>query len=154
MIPLFKEDIEWGGFEALERKMTRTLALHKELKRLLKAEYDAGKAVDRKTLEKLTLRKKNCVNRLEHLVRTISIGLKEMGGGDLPATVPKTMPNRVRAIPGLCPEHEAVLIPLARALEQGHRDLVREARKNTALFKGVLNQLWAASRYANQGKMR
>ncbi len=154
MIPLFKEDIDVDQFDALERKMVRTLALHNELNKLLKAEYEAGKAVDRKTLEKLTLRKKNCVNRLEHLVRTISGQLKEMGDGDLPSTVPKTMPNRVRAIPGIDPEHEAVLIPLAQALEQGHRELVREARKNTVLFKGVLDQLWAASKYANQGKMR
>ncbi len=154
MIPLFKENTEIDECETLERKMIRTMALHRELKLTLAAEYDAGKEYNPKALAKLTLRKRNSVNRFEHMVRTISAQLRRMTGRDLPPTVPRTLANRVRSLPGLTPEHESVLIPLARDLEAEHRTLIEKARRNSSLFKTKLTRLRAAGSYADQGKFR
>lgn len=151
MIPLFKENTENDGFDSLERKMVRTMALHRELKRLLNAEYEAGKTHNPKALSRLLLRKTNCVNRFGHLVGSINDQLRRMADKDLPRTCPRTLANRVRALPGLTPEIESTLIPLARALEAEHRALVGAARRNGALFKGIMDRMWAASRYRQQG---
>ncbi len=152
MIPLLIENAETDGFDTLERKMVRTMALHRELKRLLAEEYEVGKNNNLKELAKLTLRKKNCVNRFEHLIRSINGQLRRMADRELPRTAPMTLPNRVRALPGLTPDIESSLIPLARELEAEHRGLIEAARRNSVLFKGVLDRLWAVSQYAEQGR--
>jgi len=152
MTPLFKENAETDGFDTLEKKMVRTLALHREMKKLLEAEYEAGEKFDTGELAKLTLRKNNCVNRFEYLVGSIRDQLKRMAGRELPRTCPRTLANRLRAVPGLTPDLEATLLPLARDLEEENRTLIEAARKNTVMFKGAIKRLWVVSQYAHQGK--
>lgn len=152
MIPLFKENAETDGFDTLEKKMVRTLALHREMKKLLEAEYEAGQKFDTRELDKLILRKNNCVNRFEYLVGSIRDQLKRMAGRELPRTCPRTLANRLRAVPGLTPDLEATLLPLARDLEEENRTLIEAARKNTVMFKGAIKRLWVVSQYTRQGK--
>lgn len=152
MTPLFKENTETDGFDTLERKMVRTLALHREMKNLLEAEYEAGEKFDTREMDKLILRKNNCVNRFEHLVGSIRDQLKRMAGRDLPRTCPRTLANRLRAIPGLTPDLEATLLPLARDLEEENRLLIQATRKNMVMLKGAIDRIWAVSQYAHQGK--
>jgi hypothetical protein len=152
MTPLFKENTETDGFDTLERKMVRTLALHREMKKLLEAEYEAGEKFDTREMDKLILRKNNCVNRFEHLVGSIRDQLKRMAGRDLPRTCPRTLANRLRAIPGLTPDLEATLLPLARDLEEENRLLIQATRKNMVMLKGAIDRIWAVSQYAHQGK--
>lgn len=152
MIPLFKENAETDGFDTLEKKMVRTLALHREMKKLLEAEYEAGQKFDTRELDKLILRKNNCVNRFEYLVSSIRDQLKRMAGRELPRTCPRTLANRLRAVPGLTPDLEATLLPLARDLEEENRTLIEAARKNTVMFKGAIKRLWVVSQYTRQGK--
>ena len=152
MIPLFKENADIEGFDVLERKMIRTMALHRELQHILALEYEAGKACRPKELDRLLLRKKNSVNRFEHLVRSINEQLNRMAYMALPKTAPRTLVNRVKVLLGLTPELEATLVPLARSLEAEHRKLIEAARRNTALFKDVLGRYWVAGQYASQGE--
>ena len=152
MIPLFKENLEDESFHTLEKKMIRALGLHREMKKLLKTEYEAGQKFDTRELNKLILRKNNCVNRFEHLVGSIREQLKRMAGRKLPRTCPRTLANRVRAIPGLTPDLEASLLPLARDLEEENRLLIKATRKNMVMFKGAMKRLWAVSQYTHQGK--
>nr|NJM04467.1 flagellar protein FlgN [Desulfobacula sp.] len=152
MTPLFKENTEIDGFDTLERKMIRTLALHRELTKLLEAEHEAGQKVDTRELGKLTLRKNNCINRLEHLVGSIRDQLKRMAGKELPRTCPRTLANRLKTIPGLTPDLEETLLPLARDLEEENRVLVEASRRNMAMLKGAIDRIWAVSQYAHQGK--
>ena len=147
MTPMFKENTEKDSVDTLERKMVRTLALHRELKKILAAEYEACENAKHNDLVKLTLRKNNCVNRFENLVRAINDQLDRMADGDLPDTCPRTLANRVRHLPGLATEAAAVLLPLARELETEHRALVRAARKNVLLLKGTMDRFWAVSQY-------
>ncbi|WP_022665845.1 flagellar protein FlgN [Desulfospira joergensenii] len=151
MTPLFKKTAENDGFHTLERKMVRTLALHRELQKLLEAEHEAGSNFETRTLTKLTLRKNNCINRLENLVGSIRDQLIRMAEKELPRTCPRTLANRLRTIPGLTPDREEVLLPLARELEEENRALIEATRKNIIMFKGAMNRIWAVSRYANQG---
>ena len=152
MTPLFKENTEDNGFETLERKMIRTLALHREMKQLLEAEYGAGQEFDTQTLAKLTLRKNNCVNRFEYLVSSIRDQLKRMAGRKLPRTCPRTLANRLRAIPGLTPDLEACLLPLARDLEEENRLLIQATRRNMVMLKDVMKRVWAVSQYTTYGE--
>jgi hypothetical protein len=152
MTPLFKETTEIDGLDTLEKKMVRALALHREMKKLLAAEYAAGEKYDTRELNKLILRKNNCVGRFEHLVGSIRDQLKRMGGDKLPPTCPRTLVNRLKAIPEFNPDLDNTLIPLARSLEAENLSLIRETRKNMALLKGTIKRLWAVSQYAHQGK--
>ncbi len=153
ILPLIYTDMEAEDQVAvLERKMVRTRALHKELNRILDAEYVAGMAYDPKSLNQLILRKRNCVNRFEHLVRAISEQLRAMAGREIPSTMPRTLVNRVKMIPNLTSEQKELLFPLARDLENRHRELMNSARRNGVLFKGVLDRLHAASSYVHQGR--
>ncbi len=153
MTPLFKTTKETDGFDALERKMIRTLALHQEMKALLEAEYGAGLTYDEKTLAKLTLRKNNCVNRFEYLVGAIRDQMKRMAAKPLAPTCPRTLANRLRAIPGLTPELEERLLPLARKLEEENRALIKASRRNTKMLRGVIDRIWAVYQYTRQGQM-
>ena len=154
MTPLFKDNPENDSFHTLERKMVRTLALHRELQKLLGAEHEAGVNFDTRTLAKLTLRKNNCINRLEHLVGAIRDQLRRMAGRELPRTCPRTLANRLKAIPGFNPERGETLLPLARDLEEANRNLIEATRKNIIMFKGAMNRIWAVSKYATQKEAR
>ena len=151
MTPLFKKDLEKDSIDTLERKMIRTLALHREIQKLLEAEYEAGNNFDTRTLEKLTLRKNNCINRLEHLVGAIRDQMKRMVTEKLPNTCPRTLANRLKAIPGITPEREANLLPLAREIEAENRIMIEATRRNMAMFKKTMDRIWAVSKYAKQG---
>jgi len=154
MTPLFKDSKEKDGFDSLERKMVRTLALHQEMKQLLEAEYGAGLSYDAKTLAKLTLRKNNCVNRFEHLVGAIRDQMKRMAAMPLPPTCPRTLANRLKAIPGLTPELEEKLLPLARKLEEENRALIQASRRNVKMLRGAMDRIWAVYQYTRtQGQM-
>ncbi len=152
MIPLFKENLEDDSLHTLEKRMIRALALHREMKKLLEAEYAAGQKFDSRELNKLILRKNNCVNRFKHLVGSILDQLKRMAGRKLPRTCPRTLANRVRAIPGLTPDFEATLLPLARELEEENRLLIQATRRNMVMLKGAINRFWAVSQYTHQGE--
>lgn len=152
MIPLVESDIKMDMAAVLERKMIRARALHKELNRILEAEYVAGMANDPKSLSNFLLRKKSCVNRFETLVRAINEQLQIMIQGPIPSTMSLTLVNLIQMVPGLTQEQAGVLCSLARDLEKGHSDLLNLARRNGLLFKRVLDRLHAASSYANQGR--
>jgi len=152
MIPLFKENLEDNSFHTLERKMVRALALHREMKKLLEAEYDAGQKFNTRELDKLILRKNNCVNRFEYLVGSIRDQLRRMAGRKLPRTCPRTLANRLKTIPGLSPDLEATLLPLARDLEAENLALIKTTRRNMVMLKGAMNRLWAVSQYTNQSE--
>lgn len=152
MTPLFKENIEDESFHTLERKMVRALSLHREMKKLLEAEYAVGQKFDTWELNKLILRKNNCVNRFEHLVGSIRDSLKRMAGRKLPKTCPRTLANRLKIIPGLTPDLEAILLPLARELEEENRLLIEATRKNMVMLKGAMKRFWAVSQYTHHGK--
>ena len=152
MISLFKETAEIDGLDTLEKKMVRALALHREMKKLLEAEYEAGEKCDTRELNKLILRKNNCVNRFEHLVGSICDQLKRMGGKNLPRTCPRTLVNRLKAIPEFDPDLDETLLPLARALEAENLAVIRAARKNMVMLKGVIKRFWVVSQYTHQGK--
>ncbi|MCG8552935.1 MAG: hypothetical protein MI799_21215 [Desulfobacterales bacterium] len=112
---------------------------------------------DPKSLKKLILRKQNCVNRFEQLVRSINgaMGgpLGMTAGRKMPSTVPVTLVNRVKMIPELTPSQEDVLCPLAEDLDQRHLGLMEKSRRNGLFFKTALDRMSAASKYVNQGKM-
>lgn len=152
-LPQVKTKTQIDFVAVLERKMARVRALHKELNRILDAEYTAGMAHDPKSLKKLVLRKRNCVSRFEHLVRSMGEQLDMMGGSAMLSTMPRTLVNRVEMIPGLTPRQEDVLLPLAMDLEQRHLDLMKAARRNGVLFKAALGRLSVASKYVNQGNI-
>lgn len=145
-----KAKMETGLVAVLEQKMVRTRALHKELRHILEAEYVAGMAYDPKSLKKLILRKQNCVNRFELLVRAMGEQLGMMAGREMPSTMPDTLVNRVKMIQGLTPAQEEELVGLANDLEQKHRELMEAAHRNGLLFKKVLDRLSATSKYVNQ----
>ena len=151
MIALFKETPETDGFDALERKMVRALSLHKEMKRLLEEEMEAGQKFDSHTLTKLTLMKNNCVNRFEYLVGAIRDQLRRMAPEELPNTCPRTLANRVHAIPGLTLDWEERLLPLARELEAENRALIEASRRNIAMLRGVMDRMWAVYQYTRHG---
>ena len=152
IVAMRKTEPETNPVAVLERNMTRTRALHKELARILDAEYVAGMAYDPKSLNTLILRKRNCVNRFEHLVRTVNRQLISMAGKDMPSTMPRTLVNRVKMVPGLTAKEQELLFPLARELEALHRDLMESARRNSVLFKSVIDRLAVSSKYLTQGK--
>ena len=147
MISELKETKEQDGFESLEKKMVRTLALHREMKKLLEAEYEAGRCLNPDDLVKLTLRKNNCISQFEHLVTATSSQIDRMADQELPNTCPRTLANRVRFLPGFTDDMANTLLPLAREVEAEHRSLVEAARRNVNLLKGVIDRLWAVSRY-------
>ena len=151
--PLVKAETKIGFVAVFERKMVKTRALHKELSRILDAEYAAGMAHDLKSLKKLVLRKRNCVNRFEQLVRSMGEQLDMMAGCEIRSTMSRSLVNRVKMIPGLTPGHKDVLLPLAMDLEQRHRDLIKSARRNGVWFKTALDRMSVASKYVNQGNM-
>ena len=153
-LPLVKAKTQIDFVAVLERKMVRTQALHKELNRILDAEYTSGMAHDQKSLKKLILRKRNCVSRFEHFVRSMGEQLDMMAGSAMLSTMPRTLVNRVEMIPGLTPRQKDVLLPLAMDLEQRHLGLMKTARRNCVLFKTALDRLSVASKYVNQGNMR
>lgn len=157
ILPLVEAETKTGLAAVLERKMVRLRALYTSLDFILDAEYTAGMAYDPKSLKKLILRKQNCVNRFEQLVRSIN---GAMGGPlgmtvvrDMPSTVPITLANRVKMIPELTRSQEDLLCPLAEDLDQRHLDLIKKSRRNGLFFKTVLDRMSAASKYVNQGKM-
>jgi hypothetical protein len=152
MIPLFKESPETDGLDTLEKKMIRTLALHREMKKLLAAEYEAGQKFDTRALNKLILRKNNCINRFEHLAGSIREQLKRMAGTKLPSTCPRTLANRLKAIPEFNPDRDQPLLCLARTLEAENLSMIKAARKNMVMAKGVMRRLWVVSQYTNQEK--
>lgn len=152
-LPLVKAETQTDFVAVLERKMIRIRALLNELNRILDAEYEAGMAYDSKSLKKLILRKQNSVNRFEHLVRAMGEQLGIMAVSEVPSTMPRTLVNRVKMIPGLTRRQEDVLYPLARDLEQRHLDLMKAAHRNGVLFKTALDRMSVASKYINQGKM-
>lgn len=139
-------------FEALERKMLRTKALYKELNALLDTEYEAGKIVNKQTIEKLNLRKNNCINRLGNLVNDLGCQLKEMNGNAILPNNALTLQEMIRSIPKLPPEKEDDLIFIARVIEQSHTQLLDKAERNTVLLKGILNKFKATSKYAGHGR--
>lgn len=153
ILPLVKAENKTDPVALLERKMVRIRALHKELTRILDNEYVAGMAYDPKSLKKLILRKQNCANRFEHLIRSMGEQLGMMAGREIPSTMPRTLINRVKMIQGLTPEQEGVLFELANDLEKRHRELMKAARRNGLLFKRVLDRLSVTSKYVNQGNM-
>lgn len=152
-LPLVKIEMETDPVAVLERKMVRILALHKELNRILDAEYVAGMAYDPKSLKKLILRKQNCVNRFENLIRSMGEQLGIMAGRAMPYTMPKTLLNRVKMVQGLTPQQEAVLFALANDLDQRHRELKTAASRNGLLFKNVLNRMSVTFKYVNHRNM-
>lgn len=149
-----KAEMETDFIAVLERKMVRTRALHKELSHILDAEYVAGMAYNPKSLKKFILRKRNCVNRFEHIVRSMGEQIDVMAGREMPSTMPRTLVNRVKTIQGLTPKQEEVLFALANDLEQRHRELMKAAYRNGLLFKKVLDRLSVTSKYVNQGNAR
>lgn len=153
-LPQVKAKMQIDFVAVLERKMAIIRALYKELSRILDAEYAAGMAHDPESLKKLILRKRNCVNRFEHLVGSMGEQLDMMTGSAMRSTMPRTLVNRVEMIPGLTPGQEDVLLPLAMDLEQRHLDLMKAARRNGVLFKAALDRMSVAFKYVNQGKMR
>lgn len=152
MVPLFKEIPETDELETLEKKMLRTLALHREMKKLLAAEYGAGQKFDIRELNKLILRKNNCINRFEHLAGSIREQLKRMAGRKLPSTCPRTLANRLRVIPEFNPDRDQSLLSLARTLEAENLAMIKAARKNMVMARGVMRRLWVVSQYTHQEK--
>ncbi|WP_020588189.1 flagellar export chaperone FlgN [Desulfobacter curvatus] len=153
ILPLIKPEVETDSVAVLERKMIRLRALYKELIHIIDAEYAAGMAYDSKSLKKLVLRQQNCVNRFEHLNRSMGKQLGMMAGREMPSTMPKTLVNRVKMIRGLTPKQEDELSALANDLEQKHRKLMQAASRNSQLFKRVLNRLSVTSKYVNHRNM-
>nr|WP_320193719.1 hypothetical protein [uncultured Desulfobacter sp.] len=151
--PLVNAKMETDLMAVLERTMVRIRALHKELNRILDAEYMAGTAYDPKSLKKLILRKQNCVNRFERLIGSMADQLDMMAGREMPSTMPRTLVNRVKMLQGLTPEQEAVLFGLAEDLDQRHRTLMKAASRNGLLFKSVLSRLSVTSNYVNHRSM-
>lgn len=152
-LPRVKADVETDFVAVLELKMVRIRALHKQLSHILETEYVAGMAYDSKSLKKLILRKRNCVNRFEHLVRSMGEQLGMMAWWEMPSTMSRTLVDRVKMIQGLTPTQEEVLFALANDLEQRHRELMKAASRNGLLFKSVLGRLSVTSKYVNHRNM-
>lgn len=152
-LPLVKTGVEPDPVAVLERKMVRIRAFHKELSHILDAEYAAGMAYDSKSLKKLILRKQNCVNRFEHLIRSMGEQLGMMAGRKIPSAMPGTLVNRIKTIQGLTPKQEEELLALANALEQRHQEVMKAASRNGFLFKNALNRLSVTSKYVNHRNM-
>ena len=153
IISLFEEKTDNLGFESLERKMARTLAVYRELKPIMARELEIGRRQRPLGLQMLLLKKRNCINCLEELVRSIDRQLTLMGDGVLPRTMPRTLPNRIRAISRLTPEAEAALMPLARALDAENLAFITAARHNKRLLKEVLNRLGEELRQARGDRL-
>ncbi|WP_321495798.1 hypothetical protein [uncultured Desulfobacter sp.] len=154
ILPVNKAEMTTDFVAVLEYKMIRTRALHKELRHILDTEYVAGMAYDQKSLKKLILRKRNYVNRFEHLIRSMGEHLDMMTDRDVPSTMLRTLANRIKMIQGLPPEKEEVLFALANDLEQKHQELMKAARRNGLMFKSVLSRLSVTSKYVNHSNMR
>ncbi|NDY70498.1 hypothetical protein DO021_10000 [Desulfobacter hydrogenophilus] len=153
ILPRVKADVETDSVAVLERKMVRIRALHKQLSHILETEYVSGMAYDSKSLKKLILRKRNCVNRFEHLVRAMGEQLGMMTGREMSSTMSRSLVDRVKMIQGLTPKQEEVLFGLANDLEQRHRELMKAASRNGLLFKSVLGRLSVTSKYVNHRNM-
>lgn len=153
ILPLGEAEIKTDFAAVVERKMVRLRALYKALNFILDAEYTAGMAYDPKSLKKLILRKQNCVNRFEQLVRSMGGLLDITAVRQMPSTAPITLVNRLKMIPGLTRGKEDVLFALAGDLDQKHLDLMEKSRRNSVFFKTALDRMSVASKYVNQGKM-
>ena len=151
--PQVKAEVKIDPVSVLEREMVKIRALHKQLSHILDTEYVAGMAYDSKSLKKLILRKHNCVNRFEPLVRSMGEQIDMMAGRKMPSTMPRTLVDRVKMIQGLTPKQEKILFGLANDLEQRHRELMKAASRNGLLFKNVLSRLSVTSKYVNHRNM-
>jgi hypothetical protein len=138
----------------LEQKMVKLRAFHRSLGHILEAEYVAGASYDSKSLKKIILRKRNCVNRFEQLVSSMTAQIGKMAGQKLPAAEPKTLAGHVKMIQGLTPKAQGVLEGLANDLDQRHLELMGAAARNGLMFKRVMDRLAAASRYVDHRNMR
>ena len=151
--PQVKAEVQIDPVAVLEREMVKIRALHKQLSHILDTEYVAGMAYDSKSLKKLILRKHNCVNRFEPLVRSMGEQIDMMAGREIPSSISKNLVDRVKMLQGLTPNQEKVLFALANDLEQRHRGLMEAASRNGLLFKSVLNRLSVTSKYVNHRNM-
>lgn len=148
-----KKEVVLDPVKVLEQKMVKVQAFHRALGHILESEYVAGMSYNSKSLKKLILRKRNCVNRFEQLVSSMNDQIGKMAGQKLPATKPRTLSGHVKMIQGLTPKEQARLVGLADDLEQRHSELMGTATRNGLMFKRVMDRLAAASRYVDHRNM-
>lgn len=151
--PLVEAEVKTDFVAVLEQRMVKIRALHKELIHILDAEYAAGTANDLKSLKKLILRKRNCVNRFTHLIRSMGEQPDMRAGRVTSSVMPISLVDRVKTLQGLTPNQEELLLSLATVLEQGHLELMKSASRNGRLFKNVLGRLSVTAKYVNHSKM-
>nr|WP_319393164.1 hypothetical protein [uncultured Desulfobacter sp.] len=154
ILPLVKSKMQTDPVADLERKMIKIRVLQKQLCHILDAEYTAGMAYDSKSLKKLILRKRNCVNRFEHFAGSMGRQFDVMTRQKITSSIrSKNLADRVKMVQGLTQKQKTVLLGIATDLEQQHRELIRAASRNGLFFKSVLGRLSATSKYVNHKSM-